>query len=260
MKRYLKLWYLLSIFSTQIGLESRFGAVFFLIGKFLRFIVFFFFIFILASTVKYIAGYTLWQMILIFATFNLIDVSSQFFFREVYKFRGYVVQGTLDYFLIKPVIPLFRFLFGGADALDLPILITSIVLVFISLIKVGDVTWVGIVLYIALILNALTISLSFHIFILALGILTTNVDNLLWLYRDLIEMGKIPVTLYKYPLRGIITFVIPVGIMITFPAQAAFGDLFPELVLLSFLMGFIFILLSGVFWRFSIKRYSSASS
>lgn len=260
MKRYLKLWYLYSVFSTQVGLESRFGSIFFVIGKFLRFAVFFFFIFILSSTVKNIAGYSLWQMILIFSTFNLIDVSSQFFLREVYHFRNYVVSGTVDYFLIRPMKPLFRFLFGGADILDLPILLTSIVLVIISFVKIGNVDLIGLILYVCLILNAFLIALSFHILALSIGVLSSEVDNTLWLYRDIISMGRIPINLYKFPLGGILTFIIPIGIMITFPAQAAFGTLLPKFILISFGVGIIFIVLSALSWRFAIRKYSSASS
>lgn len=249
-----------SVFSTQIGLQSRFGAFLFVIGKFMRFGLFFFFIALLSSSVKEISGYTFWQMILVFATFNLVDVASQLFFREVYQFRSYVVDGSVDYSLIRPMKPVFRFLFGGADILDVPLFIISILLVIFSFYKIGGIEIQGIFLYLVLIVNAFIIALSFHVFILALGILSTEVDNTLWLYRDLTSMGKIPINLYKRPLSSILTFVIPIGIMITFPSQAAFGSLLPELVIISILIGGIFLLLSSFSWRFAIRRYSSASS
>jgi ABC-2 type transport system permease protein len=260
MKRYLKLWYMYSLYSTQIGLQSRFGAALFVVGKFLRFGFFLFFISILSSSIKNISGYSFWEMMLIFATFNLIDISSQLFFREVYRFRSYVTDGSVDYFLVRPMKPLFRFLFGGADILDLPLFALSICLILLSFYKIGNVGPEGLILYIALIINAFMIALSLHILILCSGILTTEVDNTLWLYRDLTSMGRIPIDLYKNPLRSIITFVVPIGIMITFPAQAAFGELLPELVLVSLLIGIIFVIVSGFSWRFAIRRYSSVSS
>lgn len=260
MKKYLKLWYIYSLYSSQVGLQSRFGALLFLIGKFLRFGIFLFFIYVLSSEVKDIAGYTFWQMIFVFATFNLVDISSQLLLREVYRFRSYVVTGSLDYFLIRPISPIFRFLFGGADILDIPIFITSIIFLFISLSQLGNLPLTGMIVYFSLVINALLIALSFHIFVLAVGILTTEVDNTLWLYRDLLQMGRIPTDLYTQPIRGIITFAIPVGVMITFPAHAAFGLLPANLIVISFLVGVSFLFLGYGSWRFALKRYSSASS
>ena len=49
----------------------------------------------------------------------LIDVISQFLFREVYRFRPLVVSGEFDLVLVKPVSSLFRSLAGGADVIDL---------------------------------------------------------------------------------------------------------------------------------------------
>jgi len=260
MKRYLKLWYLYSLYSTQIGLQSRFGVVLFLIGKFLKFGMFFFFIYILSSSVKDIAGYSFWQIIFVFSTFNLIDIIAQIFLREVYRFRSYVVSGNMDYLLVRPVVPLFRFLFGGADILDLPVFFVSFGLLIFSFFKIGGADISGIIIYISLIANALLIALAFHIFVLSIGILTTEVDNSLWLYRDLVSMGKIPVTFYTQPVQSVITYIIPIGIMITFPAEAIFGTLKSQLILISFAVGFLFMLVALLSWRFAIKRYSSASS
>lgn len=260
MKRYLKLWYLYSIYTMQTGLESRFGAILFLIGKLLRFGLFFSFIFIISSAVQNIAGYTFWQMIFVFATFNLVDITSQLFLREVYRFRSYVISGNLDYFLVRPISPVFRFLFGGSDILDLPLFFISIVFLLISLYQIGGTTLEGLISFILLIFNAFVIALSFHLFVLAIGILTTEVDNALWLYRDLTSMGRFPITFYTQPVQAIITFVVPIGIMISFPAEAIFGTLQPLLIVVSFIVGFLFLLLGSLSWRFAIKRYSSASS
>ena len=102
--------------------------------------------------------------------------------------------------------------------------------------------------------------LSFHILVLAIGVITTEVDNTLWLFRDITQMGRFPIDIYQNPLRSFITFVIPVGVMVTFPAKAAMGLLSFNSVLISVGIGVAFLYLSIMFWRFSLKKYSSASS
>lgn len=73
-------------------------------------------------------------------------------------------------------------------------------------------------------------------------------------------MGRIPVDLYIEPLRTVLTFVIPVGIMMTLPAKAFMGLLSFDLLVVSLLIGGIFLFLSLRFWDFSLKRYTSAGS
>lgn len=260
MKKYLKIWYMYAAYSAQVSLQSRFGAILYLIGKFIRFGLFLFFIYLLSSAVEKVAGYTVWQMIFVFATFNLIDVTAQIVLREVYRFRGYVISGSMDYFLVRPIAPIFRFLFGGADVLDLPMLIFSVGFLIFAFLNIGNLTLVGFIGYFTLVINALLIALAFHIFVLAVGILTSEVDNSLWLYRDLTSMGRIPVDLYKEPIRGIITFAIPIGIMITFPAKSAFGTLDPLFIIVAFIIGISSFILGILSWKFALKRYSSASS
>lgn len=248
------------MYAAHIALQSRFGAAMFIFGKFLRFIFFFFFLILLGSKTKTIANYSIWQMIFFFATFNLIDTLAQFFLREVYRFRTYVVNGSLDYILSKPLSPLFRSLFGGSDILDIPLLFISLGFLFVAAFHVGSLTLQGVFLYVLLIFNAFIIALAFHIFVLALAVLTTEIDSTLFLYRDLTQMGRIPIDIYKEPLRGIITFFIPVGIMMTFPSYALLGLLSWPGLLISLGIGSIFFFASIVFWRYALKRYASASS
>jgi len=139
-KKYLKVWFLLTINVSQIAFLSRFGAILFIFGKILRFSFFLIFLILLQAKTQSIAGYSLWQIIFFFATFNLVDTIPQFFWREVYRFRSYVISGNFDYFLTKPFSPLFRSLFGGSDILDIPMLFLSIILIVISATKIGDIS------------------------------------------------------------------------------------------------------------------------
>ena len=108
--------------------------------------------------------------------------------------------------------------------------------------------------------NGLVIATGFHILVLALAIMTTEVDHAIMIYRDLTSMGRVPVDIYQEPLRGIITFVIPIGIMMTFPAKALFGLLTPGMVALAVIVGVGFLVVCLRLWRFALTQYASASS
>ncbi|MBI3069947.1 MAG: ABC-2 family transporter protein [Candidatus Levybacteria bacterium] len=174
--------------------------------------------------------------------------------------RSYVVSGDFDYILTKPVSALFRSLFGGSDILDLSIIFLSIGFILFSAGKIESISLFGATLYTVLVFNAFLIALAFHILVLSIGVLTTEVDNTIMLYRDITQMGRVPVDIYLEPLRSFLTFAIPVGIMMTFPAKALMGLLSAQIALVSLGIGLLFFLASLWFWRFSLRHYSSASS
>lgn len=259
-KKYFKIWWMMMSLAAQVALRSSLGAIIFFIAKFLRFALFIVFIALLQAKTKTIAGYSIWQMVFFFATFNLVDLIPQFLFREVYRFRGYVVKGEFDYILTKPYSPLFRSLLGGSDILDLPMLILAFGLIFYTSSKLGPVNLTGIILYFLLVANAFVIALAFHIFTISIGILTTEVDNTIMLYRDITQMGRIPVDIYLDPVRSILTFAIPVGIMMTFPPKVLMGLLSAKLIIFALLFGITFLYLATSLWRYSLRHYQSASS
>lgn len=260
MKKYFKLWIVMTSRVTQIAFASRLGVILFTFGKIVRFLFFLLFLILLISRTQSLAGYTLWQVILFFITFNFIDILAQFFLREVYRFRSYIVSGSFDYMLTKPLSPLYRSLFGGSDVLDLLTIFPLLVFLFYVVSKIDGVTVIGILLYILLVVNALLIALAFHIFVLGLGIITTEVDNAIWIFREITALGKVPVSVYREPVSWILTFILPVAAMITFPAQALMGILSWQGVVISFLFSSILLHLSLRTWHFALKQYASASS
>lgn len=259
-KKYFKVWLVFGISSFQSQLNLRWTLVIFLIGKIFRFSMFTIFIVILLTKTEVFAGYNLNQTILFYLTFNLVDVISQLVFREVYRFRHAVVSGTFDFYLIKPYNPLFRALTSGPDLIDFITLIPLIaaIVYFISMIE--SITFVGIILYLLLIIAGLVIATAFHILVLSLAIVTTEIDSAILMYRDVVGMGRFPIDIYKEPIRGFMTFVIPVGIMMTFPVKALMGLLNTLNIIYALFFAGILFYISLIIWNASIKNYSSASS
>lgn len=258
-RRYLKVWWMMSKNNFIQVLINKFGATVFLTGKILRFVFFIAFIVFLLKGTQSLAGYNMTQIIFFFLTFNLVDVVSQFLFREVYRFRPLIVSGGFDLVLTKPISSLFRSLMGGADILDfftIPPLIFAVVVVGGSLFpSLASVSY-----YILLLINGLLLATAFHILVLALGIITLEIDHTVMIYRDLTNLGRFPIDIYKEPLRGILTYFIPVGIMMTLPAKALMGLVSPQGVAVSFAIGLAGLYLANKTWGYALKKYTSASS
>ncbi len=256
---YLKIWLMMSKNSFLGYLQNRTGLVIFTCGKILRFGFFALFLIYLLRRTENLAGYNLNQTLFFFLTFNLVDVMAQFLYREVYRFRPLIVEGGFDLILIKPWNALFRSLMGGADLFDLltiPPLMIGIYLVGQTL----SPTFIHALLYLLLLINGLLIATAFHIAVISLGIISLEIDHTVMIYRDLTSLGRLPVDIYKEPLRGILTFLVPVGIMMTFPAKALMGILSPTVILISLGLGVISIFAAIRFWNLALRYYTSASS
>ena len=260
MKKYINLWLILTSRTTQIALYSRSGAILFTLGKLMRFIFFVVFLFLLTSRTNTIAGYTIWEVMLFFVTFNIIDFISQFLWREVYRFRNYIISGSFDYYLIRPISPLFLSLFGGSDILDLLSLIPLLGFLGFILTQLGDVSIVNILLYTVLVINAVLIALSFHIFVLGLGIVTTEVDNAIWMFREITQLGRVPLQVYPRAITVVFTYLLPVAAMIAIPTHSLLGLLSFQGVMIAFLFSGVLLWGSFSFWQYALKQYASASS
>ena len=259
MRKYLKVWFLMSMNSFQSFFISRVSASLFLLGKILRFLFFLGFLVILVNKTKVLAGYNIWEVSLFYLTFNLIDSITQMLFRDVYRFRQLILTGSFDLLLVKPMNSLFRVLFGGTDLLDLITLFPFIFSIIFIMTKISTITYTGVIFYIILLINSMLIATSFHIMVMALAVLTSEIDHAIMIYRDFATMGRIPIDIYQEPFRSLVTFIIPVGIMMSFPVKALIGSLYFNTLVSSLITGIGLFLISLTVWNFALRRYTSAA-
>ena len=234
--------------------------IMFFFSKLARYGLFVSFLYFLVSGTTALSGYTTSQILFFYLTFVCIDTAVQLLFREVYRFRPLIVSGGFDMILAKPMNPLIRVLLGGPDFIDAGVLVILLSVMLYITASTLEVNFASVVLFIAMLVNTFIIATAFHILVLAVGILTLSIDHLIMVYRDIVGLMRIPVDAFTNPLRFLITFVIPLGIMFTFPAKAILGLLAWPMVLISFFVGLTSIWLSLKFWHFALKNYSSASS
>lgn len=258
--RYFKIIRLYFLNSLQSIMANPMAFWFFFISKFIRYGLFFVFLYFLSSNLVSVGGYSSSQMLIFYLVFNLIDTSAQMLYREVYRFRPLVISGGFDGVLTKPFSPLVRVLVGGPDFIDMSILIILLsVFTYVAAFVIRPNIF-EVFTFLLLFINSLLIATSFHILVLGIGILTFSIDHLIMIYRDLTALMRIPVDFFSDSFRALFTFVIPLGVMFTFPAKTLFGLLTPQNITISLLLGLTALYLSLRFWHYSLKHYQSASS
>lgn len=258
---YWKVWKRAGINALQITFVNRGTNALFVTGKSIRFFITLLFLFLIKENVQTFAGYTSDQLVVFFLVFNFIDSISQAFLRGVYSFGNQVRTGEFDFLLIKPLNPLFRILTDKPDIDDVIFLIPSSIIsgYIISTLNI-DINFQSILLFLILFFNSFLIAIALHILIVSITILTTQVDGLLWLYRDLTALGKFPITIYSNLLKFSLFFIIPIGFMITIPAQVLINTKPSVQIGWTLIVGVISLIISLNIWKKCLERYTSASS
>ena len=81
-----------------------------------------------------------------------------------------------------------------------------------------------------------------------------------WVFDGIFQMARYPVGLYPGWLRLVLTWVVPVGVMTTVPAQALTGELPAGMLAGSVVLATVLVIGASVLFRFGLHRYASASS
>lgn len=261
LRKYARIWMRLASMSLASQLVSPLSSSGYLLGKLARLAFFLTFLWAIYRHTSSLAGYTLAQAALFFLTFNLVDILAQLFFRGIYGIRGIVRDGDFDYFLIQPTNLLWRVCFSTVDFLDVITILPVFAATAFVLRDIPGAWDAGsLAAYSVLVLNGLVIAFSMHVAVAALAVWTQEMDNSIWIYRDLMTLGRFPVDIYDGWIRAVLMLVIPIAIMISVPAKAALGLLSGRWAALAFVMAGLSLTASLTFWRFACRRYTSLSS
>lgn len=256
---YWRVWSTLAEYALAETFINRWTNILFMIGKVLRFGMLLFFLFFIQQSVQEFNGYTPQQIVVFFLTYQFLDTLAQVFYRGVYLFSWQVKSGELDFYLSKPLHPLFRILTGKPDFIDvfffIPTTLLSVYLMREFFFAADPVT---VLAYLLLLVNGFLIATAFHILIISLGVITVEVDNAVMLYRDINTMSRFPVTIYHEMLRNVLLFALPVGLMNTIPAQVLLQSHPTVQIWATLAIGITFLTCSIQVWNWSIKRYTGA--
>ena len=87
-----------------------------------------------------------------------------------------------------------------------------------------------------------------------------RLDNLGYLFMSIFDFARWPLQVFRGAWRLFFTFVIPLGVMTTYPAMALLGRLEGRTAAFAVGVALAFLVLSRLTWLRSIRAYTSASS
>jgi ABC-2 type transport system permease protein len=173
---------------------------------------------------------------------------------------GEVWSGKLDFTLLRPIDIQFQASFRYWQPLAIIDLALGIGMLAAAVVQIGEgLTWLQTLSFTTALFFGITMMyatlLAFAgLVFLSPGFLFT------WIFDSLFQMARYPVGLYPGWLQLILTWIIPVGIMTTIPAQALMGTLTLQNWVLGWIVSTLYLVGASLLFRSGIRRYASASS
>lgn len=84
-----------------------------------------------------------------------------------------------------------------------------------------------------------------------------NIEEIVW---QALEAGRYPIDIYPRWLRFGLSYIIPVGFVITVPARGLLGQLHWTSLVMAVILATVVFTAASAFWRTGLRRYSGASA
>jgi ABC-2 type transport system permease protein len=173
----------------------------------------------------------------------------------------HIRQGTLDFVLLKPADAQFLVSTTRFEPWKVVDVAAAFGILAFAFHLVGRApSAAGVALACALLACAVVVLYSLWILVISAAFWVVRLDNLAFLFGSIFDFARWPVGLFRGPVRLLFTFVIPLGLMTTYPAEALLGALDARTAALSALGSFAFAAVARTVWTRAIARYTSASS
>ncbi len=261
MKRYLTLLGVQLRQSLQVGMQYR---VEFIIGGLMT--AFWVFMNLVPMLVVWrgrtVAGWSFAEALLVVAWFTLLRALLE---GAVQPALVIVVQhirtGTLDFILLKPADA--QFLISTASfepwrALDAFAAVGMAAWAMHALGRAPTFTQVASAVLLTVASAALLYALA--ILVVSAAFWVVRLDTLFYLFNSIFDAARWPRAVFRGAWRVLFTFVIPLALMTTYPAEALLGRLAPSTLALAIGGAALFALAARLVWLRAIGHYTSASS
>ena len=210
-----------------------------------------------------IGTWTVWQVVLLTGVSNFIQqIYQAFFLVNCTNLSELVRTGKMDFLLLLPVNTRFIVSLRQVDIPSFANAAFAACVMFYAADKLHLHPTTGQVLgFTALCLLGLMVHYSLMFMLASVSFWTVRAQGIVWGYYNLFNIARMPDDAFRGVFKAVFTFALPVLLVSNVPARVLADKLaspFGWGVLLG--LGIAWALISEWFWRFSIRRYTSASS
>jgi ABC-2 type transport system permease protein len=263
MRRYFKLF----ILFIKIGLmrQMAYRPHFFMMvaGKVIRIGLLFFFFQAIFFKVDRIGQWTFDQVLLLFATFHIVDFLISITFQRNLSFHlpRLIQTGELDSRMVLPANLLFFISFEDIDLMDFFSFLPSLGFLGYVFYRIGfSFSSFQAMMYVLLLINALIFIFAMVLLIATVSFYTTQSYGMAKIFDNLLKIGRYPLDIFEGFWKIIFIYFLPLVLIAQIPAQALLQTLSLKFTLFAFGVTFVSLILALNFWKIGLRNYLSAST
>jgi ABC-2 type transport system permease protein len=172
-----------------------------------------------------------------------------------------VRDGKLDFALTKPADSQLFVSMRQLQLWQLVDVVSGAIVVAVGVSRLRTNVGIGhSIAFLALLLVGASLLYCFWLVLATGAFWVVNMWFLSELFEGMYQVGRWPIGIYPGWLRYSMTYLVPIGLAVTVPAQAMTHRLHWATVLIALGFAAFVFLLARRFWRFGLKRYSGASA
>ncbi|MGV3774672.1 MAG: ABC transporter permease [Verrucomicrobiales bacterium] len=262
-RKYLTIY--LALWRNSIVREMQFKANFLLwiVVELLWFVLQLAFIGVIYQHTEEIATWTKWEVVFLMGTSHFIQqIFLAFFLTNCTQLSEYIRTGKLDFMLLLPINTRFIVTLRQVDLGGFVNAASAIAVMAYAASRLNITPSAAQVIgFLLLSACSVLVHYSLMLTLATTSFWTVRAQGIVWGYYNLFNISRLPDAAFKGAFKVVFTFVLPMLLVANIPAKLIIQKLGSgwELGLLSGMAALCF-LASEMFWRFSIKRYTSASS
>lgn len=221
---------------------------------------------VMLSSFQALEGWTLWELIFLFALAVLSWGVCVLFFVHFRSMDQYILNGTFDRFLVRPIHPFFHFMAMKFDIGAFGQILFSMVALVLTYgqLQLDWPLWKWGVFFGA-VAGGVFIQGGILVLISAIAFWTSRSERFYWVVMfPAKNMMNYPLTLYPRILQWIVIFIVPFAFVNYLPALLLLGKMHPVYSpnwgFFSFPVGILFFWICYRIWMMGLARYKSAGS
>lgn len=208
-----------------------------------------------------LGGWSAAEAIVLLGTYQVVSgLLWTFIEPNLLWFRGQVVNGRLDDILLQPVPGIYLASLGSCSPLGLLHVVAGVGILAVGMASLDAPPTVADAFSWLLQLGAaVVVTWASRVLLASLAFWAPSLQPDV-LYSAVWQFGRYPVSMYRQPLRFGLTWVIPVSLMGTLPAQALTRGADPIHLVAGLIAAAGAIGLANAVWQAGLRRYTSATS
>jgi ABC-2 type transport system permease protein len=220
----------------------------------------FLFIWTIFQRIPTINGWTMWQVVMMYALVFVTEGVGSLFFEGTWRLSELVYNGKFDQILMRPVSPIVQVLAGAVGFNGLGNIVTGTVLIVIGIVST-PVQWTPgrLLMLVILIASAATIRVAINLGSAASAFWIKAPWSMVPMFvHQLGEFAKYPITIYSVAVQALIVIAVPFAFVSFFPTAFIFGvDAWSIQGLLTPLVAVYSVLMAVWLFNVGLRRYES---